>query len=227
MSAPLGLRLGQRLLRPGHAHHVAEAGEDDVVLGGHRDPVVDASHRDHADRAPGAVDQLDVLGEQVVDAVLVDRVRVPAAHLHQLVVTAWLDRLEDLPGERAPDLGVAELVHVAHRHPATSLAAWAIAVPACTSSRSPSETGATKAISTVLRSPSSSVDAEGELALSVDADYPHPDRLIPTRDASRAWSHGDEASVIPGLSPQPGRSAELMPARHSITLAFSSSSSCS
>ena len=73
------------------AHHVAEAGEDHAGLVGDRDPVVDAAHRDHADRAAGAVDELDVRRQQVVDPVLVDRVRVAAADLHHLVVAARLD----------------------------------------------------------------------------------------------------------------------------------------
>ena len=57
----LGLGVGERLLGPGHPHHVAEAGEDHVVLGRHRDPVVDPAHRHHADRTARSVNQLDVL----------------------------------------------------------------------------------------------------------------------------------------------------------------------
>ncbi len=56
----LGLRVHERALRAGHAHHVAEAGEDHARLLGDRDAVVHAPHRDHADRAAGAVHQLDV-----------------------------------------------------------------------------------------------------------------------------------------------------------------------
>ena len=80
------------------------------VAAGDRDAVVDAAHRDHADRAAGAVDELDVLGQQVVDPVLVDRVGVAAADLHHLVVAARLDRGEDLAGQRPAELGVAVLV---------------------------------------------------------------------------------------------------------------------
>ena len=75
---------------------------------GDRHAVVHPAHRDHADRAPRPVDELDVVGEQVVDPVLVDRVGVPAAHLHQLVVAARLDRRQDLGGEGAAELGVAD-----------------------------------------------------------------------------------------------------------------------
>ena len=85
-----------------------------------RDAVVDAAHRDHADRAARPVHELDVRGQQVVDAVLVDRVRVPAADLHHLVVAAGLDRGEDLPGQHPAELGVAELVDEPHATAARS-----------------------------------------------------------------------------------------------------------
>ena len=49
---------------------------------------------------PGPCTSSTFAGQQVVDAVLVDRVRVAAAHLHDLVVAARLDRREDLPGQR-------------------------------------------------------------------------------------------------------------------------------
>src|SRR4029077_19094340 len=154
----LGLDLSEGLLGARDPHHVAEAGEDHVVLGGHRDSVVDPAHRNHAYRATRPVDELHVLREQVVQAVLVDRVRVPPADLHDLVVAAGLDRLEDLLGERLAEVGVPELVDEPHAHAGTSLSTRAIAVPACTSRRSPSVTGATSAISTELRRPSSSAE---------------------------------------------------------------------
>ena len=78
------------------------------------DPVVDAAHRDHAHRAARAVHELDVGGQQVVDAVLVDRVGVAAADLHHLVVAARLDGGEDLARQHLAELGVAELVDELH-----------------------------------------------------------------------------------------------------------------
>ena len=110
------LRLGveQRAVRARHAHHVAEAGEDDAGLAGHGDAVVHPPHGDHAHRAAGPVHQLDVGRQQVVDPVLVDRVRVAAADLHDLVVAARLDGRQDLAGQRPAELGVAELVHEPH-----------------------------------------------------------------------------------------------------------------
>ena len=114
MSAPRRLGVEQAAVRARDAHHVAEAGEDHAVVVGDRDAVVDASHRDHAHRASGAVHELDVGRQQVVDPVLVDRVRVTAAHLHQLVVPAGLDHRQDLDRDGAADVGVAELVDELH-----------------------------------------------------------------------------------------------------------------
>ena len=121
-----GLGFEQAAVRSRDAHHVAEAGEDDAVLVGDGDPVVDAAHGDHAHRAARPVDELDVGREQVVDAVLVDRVGVTAADLHQLVVAAGLHQREDLAGDGAAELGVTELVDEPHATPSW----WAIAVPA-------------------------------------------------------------------------------------------------
>src|ERR671937_243413 len=49
------------------------------------DRVVVSPHRDHTDRATGAVHEVDLRRQHVFDAVLVDRVRMAAADLHQLV----------------------------------------------------------------------------------------------------------------------------------------------
>ncbi len=98
---------GTRIMSP-------KRGEDHARLWASAIAVVDAAHRDHAHRAAGAVHQLDVLRQQVLDAVLVDRVGVAAAHLHQLVVAAGLDGVDDLAGEHAAEVGVAEFVHESH-----------------------------------------------------------------------------------------------------------------
>ena len=63
---------------------------------------------------PGPWTSSTFVRQQVVDPVLVDRVGVPAAHLHHLVVAAGLDGREDLAGQRAAELGVAELVDELH-----------------------------------------------------------------------------------------------------------------
>ena len=143
-----------------------------------RDAVVDAAHRDHAHRAARAVHQLDVRGQQVVDAVLVDRVRVAAAHLHHLVVAAGLDRGEDLARHRAAQLGVAELVDEPH----AAASSRASAVPACTSSVGRPACASTRPISTVLRAPVL-VLAQREAARLVDPQHPHRDPVVAARDA--------------------------------------------
>src|SRR3712207_8987267 len=52
--------------------------------------------------------------QQVVDPVLVDRVGVAAADLHQLEPAARLDQGEDLAGHGPAQLGVTELVDESH-----------------------------------------------------------------------------------------------------------------
>ena len=171
MSAPAAFASSSEPLRARHAHHVAEAGEDHARLVGERDAVVDAPHRDHADRAARPVHELDVGGQQVVEAVLVDRVRVPAAHLHDLVVAARLDDREDLAGERAAELGVAELVDELH----------AIAVPAWTSTSSPGPGIDERDLDRAALAARGL--AQREPARLVDLDHAHRDGDVPTGDA--------------------------------------------
>ena len=60
--------------------------------------------------------ELDVARQQVLDAVLEDRVRVAAAHLHDLpVLVAGLVR--DARPQRAREVGVAELICELHAEP--------------------------------------------------------------------------------------------------------------
>ena len=79
------------------------------------DGVVHAAHRDHAHRAAGAVHQRDRLGQVVLEAVLVDGVGVPAAHLHELVLAARLAQRRDLRGERVGLVRITEFVDEPHR----------------------------------------------------------------------------------------------------------------
>ena len=77
------------------------------------DAVVEASHRDHAHGASGSVHELDVARQQVLDAVLEDRVGVPTAHLHDLpVLVARLGG--DARTQSAGEVGVAEFVCELH-----------------------------------------------------------------------------------------------------------------
>ena len=56
----------------------------------------------------------DGLGQIVLETVFVDRVGVPAAHLHQLVLAPRLAQARDLRGQRMGLLGVTELVDEPH-----------------------------------------------------------------------------------------------------------------
>ena len=183
---------------PGHAHHVAEAGEDHAVLVRDRDSVVDAAHRDHADRAAGPVDELDVLGQQVVDAVLVDRVGVAAADLHQLVVAAGLDGRDDLAGEHPSELGVAVLVDEPH----SGLAQSRNRGRRGRAARRPAATGA---------------DEVGH----------HLDVVPPARRADRDRACDRLAARASGTPSSEQVTQWRVVAAHWITLAFRSSSSCS
>ena len=140
------------------------------------DAVVHAAHRDHADGAARPVHQLDVRRQQVVHPELVDRVRVAAADLHELVVAARLDGGQDLGGQHAPELGVAELVDVLHalepheRDPGVNQNAVA-------RRHRLDERGLDRALRAVLGS------AEREAALGVDALDLHRDALVGAGDA--------------------------------------------
>src|SRR5205085_5433401 len=124
------------------------------------------AHRYDTDGAARSVNQLDVGGEEIVDAVLVDRVCVSSAHLHELVVASRLDRSEDLGGEHAPQLRIAELVDKSHRGFAPLRSAVGSrqsavlgsrrtrATRACTSTESPFATASTSAVSTDSFDPS-------------------------------------------------------------------------
>ena len=97
-------------LRAGHAHHVAERGEDHVRILRHRQPVVDAAHGQHAYRAARAVHQLDVRRQQILQAEAIDGVRVAAAHFHEPVVPVRIGEAADLLGGLRDHAGVAKFI---------------------------------------------------------------------------------------------------------------------
>ena len=80
----LGLRLQQALARSRHAHGVAEGGEDHLRSLRQRHAVIDAPHRQHADRAAWAVHVFHRVRQHLLDAVAEDRVGVATAHFHDL-----------------------------------------------------------------------------------------------------------------------------------------------
>src|SRR5262249_46781199 len=99
-------------VRAGHAEHVAEGREDDAGLPRDRVGLVDLLQGGDTDGTAGAVNQLDPRGEEAVDAVLDDRMRLAAADLHERPRARRdaLDLSEHLRGE----LPVAVFVEVLH-----------------------------------------------------------------------------------------------------------------
>ena len=150
-SAPSALALSRLPWLPGHPHHVAERGEDDARLLGDRDGVVDPAHGDDAHRAARPVDQFDRGGQDVLDAVPVDGVRVPPAHLHELelVVAGQLrDPRHQRPGCRRVPVFVDEAHGLGPRRPGRSGGAGAPTAPG----RRPASSAA----------PSDQITADGE-----------------------------------------------------------------
>ncbi len=190
---------------------------------GERDAVVDAAHRDHAHGAARAVDELDVLGQEVVDPVLVDRVGVPAAHLHDLVVAARLDRRQDLAGDGPAELGVAELVD--ELHAGTVLVEAREGDARVDEHEVAGRDGADElGVHPLPGGPRSArrgrQGAPREARGRVDADDAHADRDVAAGDAVVVGAADRRDGVGGGHRRVPARG-------HSITLAFSSSSSCS
>jgi hypothetical protein len=110
----LSFHLQQVPFGAGHAHHVAEAGEDDLGPLGDGYALVYAAHGQHADGAARPVYQLYLVRQEVFDAVAVDCVGVTPADLHELVVLVRVGDRGDLRRHRPRDLGVPELVYVFH-----------------------------------------------------------------------------------------------------------------
>ena len=109
-----------------HPHHVAIGAQDDFRTAGEFDRHVEPADRQHADRAAGTVDHIDVGRQQVFDAVAADRVGVAAAELHDGVACGpdrppprWRRR-SGLPARRR---GIRRRISCRRiRHPATSAA---------------------------------------------------------------------------------------------------------
>ncbi len=99
---------------PRHAHHVAVGAEHHAGAGGERDDLVDAADGQHAHRAAGAVNHLDVLREQLDQAVAAERVRVATAELHHLVLAVGLHLGGDLRGDLSCEGPVTELIDELH-----------------------------------------------------------------------------------------------------------------
>ena len=109
-----GLRLQQRAAAAGDAHHVTEGGEDHPRLLGQGDRVVDAAHGYDANRTARTVHEVDLGRDELLDPVLVDGVRVPTAHLHDLDRPVRLDELRELTGKLPRELTRPVLVDEPH-----------------------------------------------------------------------------------------------------------------
>ena len=89
MSAPRALSSSGVPFVPGTRIMSPKQVKIDAVALGNREAVVDAPRRQHADRAAGAVNELDVFGQDVAQAVTVDRMGVAAADFHDAVMPRW------------------------------------------------------------------------------------------------------------------------------------------
>ena len=83
-SAPSAFAFSRLLREPGT--RIASPKVVKITSGrfGQRHAVVDAAHRQHADRTARAVHEFHSVGQHLLDAVTEDRVRVAAAHFHDL-----------------------------------------------------------------------------------------------------------------------------------------------
>ena len=95
-----------------HPEHVAERAEDDVVPGGDLKGPVDHLQWRDAHGTAGAVDQFDLVGQKLVDAVPDDGVGLPTADLHDRPRSG--DHGRDVGEQLLGQGGVVELVEVLH-----------------------------------------------------------------------------------------------------------------
>ena len=102
-------------LRAGHSHHVAEGSENDARFQRDRNRIVNSPKRNHAHRASGSVNHFDVRRQQIFDAVLEDRMGVPAADFHELQGARGHAR--DLIGELSGEVRLPVFVYEFHFAP--------------------------------------------------------------------------------------------------------------
>ena len=110
--AATGLHREQIVAAARHAQHVAEGGEDHVRASGDRERAVDHLQRGDTHRATRPVDQLDLISQQLIDAVANDGVRLTTADLHDRPRPCG--RSGDLLDQRPSQHRVVELVEVLH-----------------------------------------------------------------------------------------------------------------
>ena len=108
--APFRLDGEQVLPRAGYAEHVAERAENHLRPAGDDHRAVDALDGSDADRAARAVDQRDLRRQHLIQPVADDRVRLPAANLHDVPRPGG--RRANGGGQASNGFGVAVFVEV-------------------------------------------------------------------------------------------------------------------
>ena len=108
------LVLERAAVHPRHAHHVAKCGENYVRILRHRKSVIDAAHRQNANRAARPVNQLNIFGKNVFQAEAIDRMGVAAANFHQAVMPRRIGQAADFVGRFIDQFGFAEFVNEFH-----------------------------------------------------------------------------------------------------------------
>src|ERR1019366_4444440 len=111
---PAGGLEGEQIGRAArHAEHVAERAEDHFGPGGDLQRFVDEFNGRDTDRAAGAVNERNLLGQQLVDAELDDGVGLAAAHFHEGPGPRRDARY--LPRKLVRGIGIAVFVQIFHR----------------------------------------------------------------------------------------------------------------
>ena len=180
--------------------------EDHARPLGERDRVVDPAHRDHADRAARPVHELDLVRQEVLDPVPVDRVGVPAAHLHDLAVSGPARRARRARASfwRARPTGTRRRTSRRRQLPS--------AMPAWQRRSSPTATGSTSSIATRLTQ--SADEHRRSCAVDLDDDGAHRsvaagDAVVVSRASSIDRALADLLELPLGASPICSRSSSV------------------
>src|ERR1700761_718348 len=111
---PASLVLKRAAMRSRNAHHVAEGCKARIVFPGDVEPIVDPTHRQHANRTPRTVDKLDVVRKDIFQTKAIDSVSVTAAHLHDAVVMSRFRKAANFFGSFGNQFGIAEFIDISH-----------------------------------------------------------------------------------------------------------------
>ena len=98
----------------GNAHHVAKGGENKIRSRREGQTIVDAAHRQHANRAARTVNQFDVGGKQILQAKTINCVGVAAAHFHDAIVAIGIGELANFFACFGDEFRSAKFIHEFH-----------------------------------------------------------------------------------------------------------------